>query len=413
MVGAFLIYMLTFFNNAWLTTIELAPWLLVGALAAGALHVLLPANFVQRQLTGRWSVLKSVLLGVPLPLCSCGVIPVALGLRKQQASRGATVGFLIATPQTGIDSVLVSAAMLGWPFAIFKVFAALATGILGGWITDNVEKDDFAPLPTIDPAPTPTADGSRNSLGALFGHAIEILRSIWGWLVVGVLISAAISTWVPSTALAGLTAYGGLAAMGAALAISLPLYVCATASVPIAASLVAGGLPLGAALVFLMAGPATNMATIGAVNRTLGLRSLAVYLATIIGSSILAGLLFDSVIATVNIASHLHNHVPAWWSAASAYALCALATYFAYSDATRWLRNKQSLSTSIDEKKISLHVEGMTCDNCARHVEQVLQQDDRVRKAQVTFNPPTATLVGKVTAPEAREIVRQAGYSAK
>jgi len=403
--------MLPFLHNAWLTTIELAPWLLVGAVAAGVLHVLLPANFVQRQLTGRWSVLKSVLLGVPLPLCSCGVIPVAVGLRQQQASRGATVGFLIATPQTGVDSMLVSAAMLGWPFAIFKVFAALVTGVIGGWITDTVEDDTINIAPLTEPHAA--VNGSRRSLRALIEHAVEILRSIWGWLAIGIFISAAISTFLPNSALEGLAAYGGIAAMAAALAVSLPLYVCATASVPIAASLVAGGLPLGAALVFLMAGPATNMATIGAVHRTLGTRSLIVYLTTIIVGSILAGLFFDSVIATGDIASHLHEHSPAWWGVASALILVALVVWFAWGDASRWLRSQQTIAAADDETEVTLAVEGMTCDNCARHVEQALVNDDRIRTARVTFDPSKATVVGEITASEAIEVIREAGYSAK
>lgn len=403
--------MLPFLHNAWLTTVELAPWLLVGAVAAGVLHVLLPANFVQKQLTGRWSVLKSVLLGVPLPLCSCGVIPVAVGLRQQQASRGATVGFLIATPQTGVDSMLVSAAMLGWPFAIFKVFAALVTGVIGGWITDTVEDDTVNIAPLTEPHPA--VDGSRRSLHALGDHAVEILRSIWGWLVIGIFISAAISTFLPNSALEGLAAYGGAMAMAAALAVSLPLYVCATASVPIAASLVAGGLPLGAALVFLMAGPATNMATIGAVHRTLGTRSLVVYLTTIIVGSVLAGMFFDTVIATGDIASHLHEHSPAWWAVASAAVLIALIAWFAWSDAARWLRRQKTITAAADETELLLEVDGMTCDNCARHVEQVLLSDDRVRSAQVTFNPPQAIVVGNITAPDAKEVVREAGYAAK
>ena len=125
----------------WNILLELAPWLLLGAVVAGALHVILPANWMQRHLTGRGGVLKAVLVGIPLPLCSCGVIPVGLGLKRDGASNGAAVGFLISTPQTGVDSILVSASFLGWPFALFKVFAALVTGLIGGTLADAVSTE--------------------------------------------------------------------------------------------------------------------------------------------------------------------------------------------------------------------------------------------------------------------------------
>ena len=125
------------FESLWQITLELAPWLLLGMAIAGLLHGLLPPDFVGRHLRGRAGVAKAVVLGVPLPLCSCGVIPTGLGLKKDGASNGASVGFLISTPQTGVDSILVSASFLGWPFALFKVAAAAITGLVGGWIADR------------------------------------------------------------------------------------------------------------------------------------------------------------------------------------------------------------------------------------------------------------------------------------
>lgn len=295
----------------WRVTVELAPWLILGAVIAGAMHVLLPAGLMQRLLGGRGAVWKSVLVGVPLPLCSCAVIPVGLGLKRQGASDGAAVAFLIATPQTGVDSVLVTAGMLGWPLALFKLATALVTGLAGGWLTDAVTPPKVA-LPIVEPA----AAGSKrpswfDRLRAGAAHADELIHAIWLWLVVGVLVSAAISVWVPESWADGLAAFGVLGAMGVALALSLPLYVCATASVPIAASLVAAGLPLGAVIVFLMAGPATNAATIGAVYRGIGGRALAVYLATIIVGSLLGGLLFDWLLGDATLvgsATHSHDH---------------------------------------------------------------------------------------------------------
>lgn len=399
--------MQSFLLSAWHTTVELAPWLLLGAAVAGVMHVLLPRDFVRRQLRGKGSVAKAVALGVPLPLCSCGVIPVAISLREQQASRGATVGFLISTPQTGVDSILVSAAMLGWPFALFKVVAALVTGLIGGFVTDAVQPTANE-LPTI--RPNSASHAGRRSWRDLVDHTLEILHSIWGWLVIGVLLSAAITTLVPDSMLTGLAAYGGMAAMAAALAVSLPLYVCATASVPIAAALVASGLPAGAALVFLMAGPATNAATIGAVRKTIGGRALVVYLSTIIIGSMAAGMFFDRVLSASGVSQHVHEHPITWWGVASAVALLALIAWFAISDLMRKLASRKPLDAAGNVPATTVPITGMTCQGCVGKVEANLKRDPDVRSARVTLDPPQAVVVGNISDQRVRELVESAGF---
>lgn len=326
--------------SAWQVTLELAPWLLLGAAVAGGMHALLPAGAMRRLLGGRGGVWKAVVAGVPLPLCSCAVIPVGLGLKRQGASDGASVAFLIATPQTGVDSVLVTAGLLGWPLALFKVATALVTGLLGGWLTNGVTpKTVSLPIVERDPPADARATALWSRLQSGWRHADELIRAIWKWLVVGVLLSAAITTWLPAESFGGLTAYGALGAMGVALALSLPLYVCATASAPIAASLVAAGMPLGAVIVFLMAGPATNAATVGAVYRGLGARQLAVYLATIVVGSVAGGLLFDAwfgeTLTPAFVHAHAgHEHTAAWWQTACAIALILWLLRCAWRDAS-------------------------------------------------------------------------------
>ncbi|MFC1759780.1 permease [Planctomycetota bacterium] len=133
-------------SDAWIVTSELAPWLLLGAILSGVLHLFLPQATIKKYLNGRSGVLRAVIFGIPLPLCSCGVVPAGIGLKKDGASDGAAIGFLIATPQTGVDSIVASAGILGWPFALFKVVAALVTGVFGGYATDYVSgsrKNEF------------------------------------------------------------------------------------------------------------------------------------------------------------------------------------------------------------------------------------------------------------------------------
>jgi len=322
----------------WDIVLELAPWLLLGAAVAGTLHVLMPRNFIRRHLGGRgaWTTVKAAVVGVPMPLCSCSVIPTGLGLHRDGAGRGATVSFLTSTPQTGVDSVAVTAAFLGWPFALFKLAAAFVTGVVGGIATNAVTHDDTAT--GLEPGEEEASRPSRSLADAWHFAVGDLLRMIWRWLVFGILVSAAISVAVEPGSLTFDGMGGGLVAMLLTLAISLPLYICATASVPIAAALVHAGLPTGAALVFLMAGPATNVATIGALYRVLGGRSTAVYLVTIVVGSVGLGLAYDAWIGLEAVslgAGHEHGGHGSWWAIASAVALCALIGWFAIDDLRR------------------------------------------------------------------------------
>ncbi len=401
--------MTLFFESLWNVLLALSPWLLLGTGVAGMMQVLLPEDFLKRQLSGPWGVLKAVALGVPLPLCSCGVIPVGMGLKNGNASDGAIVGFLISTPQTGVDSILVSASFLGWPLAVFKLLSATITGLLGGWLTDftsnTTEPLQTAPLTTITKQQPPR---HANRIAVLFGHSMMLLRSLWGWLFIGIITSAAIEAFVPNHVLAGLAEYGSLAAMFGTLLIAIPLYVCATASVPIAAALVAAGLPAGAVLVFLMAGPATNVATLGAIYRTLGLRPLMVYLATVIFGSIACGWAFDSILDAGPTAMIDHHEMSTWWSTASAIILLVLIGWFCLQDALRLLK-RWSLS-SAKGPTITVRVGGMTCQGCVAELEKTLTSEARIHSATVTLEPGCAVVHGEVSESRVRQLIEQAGF---
>ncbi len=391
------------FTAIWNVLLELAPWLLLGTIVAAVLHVLLPKDWIRRQFRGYGGVAKAVAFGVPMPLCSCGVIPAGLGLKKDGASDGAVVGFLVSTPQTGVDSILVSASFLGLPFALFKVASATLTGLIAGWWT-HARSGDAAP----PPEPAETATAPAHGLAAMFGHGIEILRSIWVWLVFGVVVSAAITVFVPHDALAGLSRFGAWGAGAVALVVSLPLYVCATASVPIAAALVGAGMPAGAALVFLMAGPATNVATIGAIYKTLGKQTLAIYLVTIIVGSLALGTLFDGVIGGDAVPTHAdHVHATAWWSTAAAVALTALLAWFLVEEVLG--RTRRTSPASGQETVIG--ITGMNCANCVRRVEKALHGTDGVTAVVVDLEAGQATVSGSATQNAMRRAIEAAGYT--
>ncbi len=394
----------------WQVLLQLAPWILLGTLIAGLVHILLPRNFVHRSFRGVGGVFKAVGLGVPLPLCSCGVIPAGIGLKKDGASNGAAVGFLISTPQTGVDSILVSASFLGWPFALFKVFSAAVTGVVGGLLVDRLVGHGEE---TVEADESAAASGDRRGLRAMLQHGLDIIRSIWHWLLIGIVVSAAIKVFVPESVFAQLSTWGSLPSAFAALLISLPLYVCATASVPIAAALVAGGLPAGAALVFLMAGPATNVATIGAVYRRFGKATTAIYLATIIAGSMLFAVMFDWLLTTAPIdVVHVHEHGPAWWGIASAVILLALIVWFAIDDVRRWLRRRAAAGGSGDSE-LRVSVQGMNCNNCVVRLEKALQATEGVDSASVTLEPGEAVVRGSIKKERIVEAIQAAGFQAE
>lgn len=250
-------------------------------------------------------------------------------------------------------------------------------------------------------------------------HAVMLVRTIWRWLAVGVLASAALTAWLPADAFAGAASYGGALAVVGVLAISVPLYVCATASVPIAAALVAAGLPAGAALVFLMAGPATNVATIGAVYRTFGLRTLAVYLVTIVGGSVGLALVFDFVLTADPVAlAHAHEQ-GGIVAQASAVLLLAAFGYFGASEARSFFRRRgvkraggsaaKDRSSSVSAA-VEVPVGGLTCQGCVRKLEGKLSELEGVEGAEVDLDPGRARVRGNVPLEALKGAIRDAGF---
>ena len=405
-----------FVTSCWTTLCELSPWLLLGMLISGVLHVALPKSFVRRRFRGLGGVVKSVLLGVPLPLCSCGVIPAGIGLKNDGASDGAAVGFLISTPQTGIDSVLVSASFFGWPFAIFKMLAAAVTGIVGGWLTEvsgeaeselpQVSEDSRTDDPSAGETSTcPALPRSRTAwVGELWSHSLEVLQSIWWWLLVGVFISALITALGFEGIIQQVGESGLFVSMLLMLVIATPLYVCATASVPIAAALVSSGLPPAVALVFLMAGPATNLTTMGAIRKRFGWRVLGVYLMTLIVGSFLSAFLLDWVLSarvgSGDIHGHHHNN---WWSTLSAIVVLLLIGRIV----SRRFLAPQHVE---DSSTVELFVAGMNCSSCVNRIETAVGKLAGVDSVRVDLGRGVASINGKVSLSELQAIVEGLGF---
>lgn len=401
-----------FLEHIWLTTVALSLWLLIGLLIAGILHIFVPDNFVKHHLghkKGIMTVFKAVIFGVPMPLCSCGVIPAALGIKKQGAGDGASIGFLISTPQTGVDSIMVSASMLGWPFALFKLLSAFFIGIIGGgWAYFVNSANDTETIVNDNSLPT-----EKRRLKDLFAFAVDdLLKMIWKWLVIGILVSAAISTWLPKDFFQNYLPENIFAAMFIVLLISLPMYVCATASVPIAAALVATGMPTAAALVFLMAGPASNVATIGAVYRTFGLKKLAIYLTSIIVGSILCGFLFDSVIQQAVLHPAIKHHEDTSITAnISAVIFILLILRFMLIELGDWIKRKEKEVPEQVTESLIITVTDMTCGGCAANVKKALLNLENIVDVKVDLETGQVEISGSnLNEKQINDAVKKAGF---
>ncbi|MBA1438788.1 MAG: SO_0444 family Cu/Zn efflux transporter, partial [Epsilonproteobacteria bacterium] len=280
----------------------MAPYILFGLIFAGFLHELVPGSIVKNHLgkDSISSVIKSTIFGVPLPVCSCGVIPLAAGIKKSGASNGATLSFLIATPITGVDSILATYGMFGWAFTIYRIVTSMIISIVAGVLTNFYGKADAAKSEEEPEEEGCCSEGSccssscETPKGNIFTRAFTyafgtLLKDIASPLLVGLLVGALITVAVPDNLSEILVHYNWLS-YPIVIAIAVPMYVCATASLPIAAGLILAGVSPGAAFVFLSAGPATNTVTIGVVKKMLGVRTLYIYLSTIIIGSIIFGL---------------------------------------------------------------------------------------------------------------------------
>ena len=295
----------------WETALEMAPYLLFGFFVAGLLSVVLSQKRVERHLggSGVWPVVKASLFGVPLPLCSCSVIPVTMSLFKHGASRAAAISFLLSTPQTGVDSILVTFSLLGPLFAVFRPVAAFITGVVGGALVNafdrRPESSQNGSQSCEDECCHPASGGNRMIRGLRYGFVV-LPRDIAKPLIVGLVVAAFISALVPKDFFAEKLP-PGLLTMLIMMVLGIPVYVCATASVPIAAAMMMKGLSPGAAFVFLMTGPATNAASVVIIWRILGQRTAIIYLLTVAGCALAGGLLLD-LLAGVQMPMAMVHH---------------------------------------------------------------------------------------------------------
>ena len=406
---------------------EMAPYLLLGFLIAGLMHAFIPQGLYSRYLahSNFRSVALATLFGIPLPLCSCGVIPTAMSLRREGASKGATTAFLIATPQTGADSIIATYSLMGVPFAIIRPIAALVTALLGGQLMNltenreaedgkNEKKDTTCGTGCSNPLETHPLSFIGKLKGALRYAFVDMMQDIGKWLVVGLVVAGLITVFVPNSAFE-IFKDNSLISMLLVLGIAVPMYLCATGSIPIAVALMLKGLTPGAGLVLLMAGPACNMASILIINKVLGRKTLITYLASIISGAVGFGLIIDHLLPRQWFLSNLikqdccHEH-NSWFAIGCSILLMlllanALVQYF--------IGRHSSKSTTIntDDMKRTFIINGMSCNHCRATTEKAILSVAGVTAASVDLASKRAVVEGTAPTEAICKAVEEVGFT--
>lgn len=394
-------FLTDFLHELWKLTVEMSPYLLFGFLFAGILRVFFPRKLLLKYMgqPNLKSVFHAAMLGVPMPLCSCGVLPTGLSLRHNGASKGATNAFLISTPQTGVDSILVTYSMLGLPFAIVRPIAALVTGLAGGALTNWLTREKTEPQAKNNAQD----DTPPRTISYMLRYAfVEFLQDISKWLVIGLMIAALISVVLPDDFFSAFIP-NDFIGMFVILLAAIPIYFCATASVPVAAVLLMKGLSPGAALVLLMAGPAVNSASFTVLFKSFGRKETWIYILTIASGALIFGNLINMLphewFSIMQDGPHHHHHhglIPEWVGTASAIVLTLLViNAFVRRYFKKHSKMATTMHTSDNHNVTTISVGGMECNHCKNSVETNLSKLDNIQQVVANLQDQTVQLTGE------------------
>ena len=394
-------YLALFLLGMWSLCLQMSPFLLLGMFVSGLISMFINSRLILMHIGSKnfLSILKSTVLGIPIPLCSCGVIPVAATLRDSGASKGSTVSFLVSTPQTGVDSIFLTYGMLGPVFALFRPLAAFVSGIFSGMVINRFDDDIHHHQPNTDDDPDdkkPLVE--RLESGLRYGF-LTLPADIVVPLFQGLVIAAAIAIFIPPDFIAEYFSFNSYIMLIMMLAVSLPIYVCATASIPIAVALMAKGVSAGAVFVFLMAGPATNASSITVVKNILGKKTMYHYLLLISFTAILFGLLLDSFIPIIlpKMSGFSHVHTSDGYVPILLTILFVLILVNAYIYKRKGGMSKiADVETEFDGSKdrLSIMVDGMTCSHCKENVENAVYSCNGVENTLVDLLTGQVIVIG-------------------
>jgi uncharacterized membrane protein YraQ (UPF0718 family)/copper chaperone CopZ len=390
-------------RQIWDFTLIVSPWLILGFLFSGLIHALIGEKFIRQHLGGGGfsPVLKATIFGIPLPICSCGVVPLAAGLRNDGASKAATMAFLVSTPTTGIDSIFVTYAFLGTAFAIVRPISALAGGLLVGLLVSVLIKER---MDRKELAISPEHGHSlKERLKEGFNYGFGVLPEDVGKTILwGILIGGAISAILP-TDVSEVYLSNPLIAYPLMLAVSVPLYVCAIASVPIAAAMMAKGLVPGAALAFLIAGTATNVVTIAFVGQKFGKKVIVIYLISIVILALVFGLVLDSLVSGVTAKEMLFKGKELPFSVQ----LLAVVLFLGLVVRALWKRKGETMQ----EAKFTFTVPDMNCKHCQATVKKALEGVPGVTSVETSLDERLVMVNGDVDRETVEKKIKEAGFN--
>lgn len=405
-------YVTELLNEIWYLTLEMAPYLLLGFLIAGFLHLILNKDFIYRHLSGNSfkSVLKSTLLGIPMPVCSCGVIPISAHLNKEGASKGSVLSFLISTPTSGIDSIMATYGLMGPLFAVMRPIASFFGGIAAGMTVNAVDREKVKHNEEAQ-CSTCSVDTKSNNrfIDALKYGFIELIEDTGKWLIIGIVAGGLITVLIPDWVMSRYM-HSAWIAYPLMILISVPMYVCATGSIPIAASLILKGMAPGAGLVFLIAGPATNTATISFIMGKFGKKTLIIYLAAIIITALLFGLLMDYLWKTFNMNTDFLTSgmrmLPLWLKQVSAIILVIL--LLRVYAARLFNRNSKKEGNNM---LVELTVNDMTCQHCVKTITNALMEIEGIENVRIDLQTKCVKVFGKADIESVKRAIINAGYT--
>ena len=393
-------------------------YLLLGFLFAGILHVLVPQQLFSKYLSkNNWvSVLYATLFGIPLPLCSCGVIPTAMALYKEGASKGSVISFLIATPQTGIDSIIATYSLLGLPFAIIRPVAAFFTSIFAGLVTNVFTSNESTAKVTAQKNTEEQKLSFGQKIKRVFQYGyVEMMEDIGKMLLFGLIIAGLIAYFVPDNFF---TIFKGntLLTMLLILVVAIPMYVCATGSIPIAIALMMKGMSPGTALVLLMAGPAANIASMMVIGKVLGKKTFIIYLITLVIGAIGCGLIMDNFLPAnwfdvSNFGMAAHNHHGGFYYFK---VVCSFILFALLANSILFKKNREEAEVMENNgNKIAFKINGMTCNHCKANATKAISNLKSVKEVNVNLSEGVAYVDGNPTDEEIKSAVEAIGFEFK
>lgn len=408
-----------FMQSLFKLAIDMGFYMMIGLLLVGVLNIFMKREWIAKHLGGAgvWQCVKASILGVPLPLCSCGVVPTGLYLREKGASKASAVSFLISTPQTGADSIIATYGLMGPLFAWYRPLAAFISGVIGGIAVKIFNKEEPASNKEeiIEEEIKPLKQRTIDSIKYIFG---EFIDDISVHFVIGLIVAALIAVLIPADFLMSIGLGSGIISMLLMIALGAPMYICSTSSIPIAVMLMAKGLSPGAAFVFLFMGPFTNAASLIMISKKFGKKTTITYFVSSALAAIGFGLLLDYIVDAFGISiaflkSHQHEMIatPLQIVVGSIFLLFVL--YYLVRRIVNYIKEKKAKKMTEGKAGRVYYVDGMTCGGCAAGLETAMRDQELVDNAEIVFEESKLTIWGSISDDDIKKVVESHGYKLK